>query len=362
MLLMKKISFYLPQFHQEPLNNKFWDENFTDWETSQHARPIYNGHIQPVRPLSGQYNLDDPDCRTLRKQVQYALSLGVDGFSFYFYLFDESLSALRKPVNHFISSDIEYPFCLTWANHSWSKAWVGEDKVIIAEQRKDSKTILSFSKQIIDYISDSRYIKVSGKPVIVILDPSEIDIDLLRCSVSNEYKSRHNVDINIYIISPLISGFKNGIDQYIGWPPGDLGLSKAQRYPYFKKLLRYAFLGKVYGLLYRFIATGSECKLMSSQIERVNKLKVDDVCLFSETLLCGWDNTPRYKNRGYIINHDGHDCFISHAKDIVSLNRSNNVPVMFVKAFNEWAEGNLIEKTLNGVDYGSLLSEVFKCD
>ena len=89
---MKVFSYYLPQFHPDKMNNMFWGENFTDWETTKSANPLFRNHKQPFLPSDlGYYDLRDVDI--IRKQASLARGYGIDGFAIYYYLFDEKTNS-----------------------------------------------------------------------------------------------------------------------------------------------------------------------------------------------------------------------------------------------------------------------------
>ena len=58
-----------------------------------------------------------------------------------------------------------------------------------------------------------------------------------------------------------------------------------------------------------------------------------------------WDNSPRSGARGLILCGSSPDLFRSHAEEAVRLveDREPEDRIVFVKSWNEWAEGNYLE-------------------
>ncbi len=61
-----------------------------------------------------------------------------------------------------------------------------------------------------------------------------------------------------------------------------------------------------------------------------------------------WDNTPRSAENGLVIADSTPSLFRSHLRDAIRLARvaKTEPPIVFVKSWNEWAEGNHLEPDL----------------
>ncbi len=166
--MTKILALYLPQFHETPENNKWWGEGFTEWTNTKKAKKLFADHNQPRIPLDNNYyDLNDP--AVMKKQADIARSHGIYGFCYYHYWFD-GVQLLYKPLlNMLAAKEIEMPFCLSWANDSWNKAWDGEEKQILVQQvygeQESWKRHLDY---LLPFFQDARYIKEANRPVFFI--------------------------------------------------------------------------------------------------------------------------------------------------------------------------------------------------
>ena len=84
---MKTIAFFVPQYHEIPLNNKYWGQGFTEWVNVKNAKPLFEGHVQPKVPLNNNYyNLLDKETKMWQKKM--AQEYGIYGFCYYNYWFN----------------------------------------------------------------------------------------------------------------------------------------------------------------------------------------------------------------------------------------------------------------------------------
>lgn len=172
---MKIIAFYLPQFHNIPENDEWWGDGFTEWVNVKAAKPLFEGHQQPKVPLNDNYyNLLDDNVKIW--QAKIAKEHGVYGFCYYHYWFSGKM-LLEKPMEQMLKNKaVDIPFCISWANETWTKAWVNDEKKVLILQKYGEKDEW---KQHFDYLlpffKDDRYIKENNKPLFIIYRPEVVE-------------------------------------------------------------------------------------------------------------------------------------------------------------------------------------------
>jgi lipopolysaccharide biosynthesis protein len=182
--LVRLIAFYFPQFHAIPENDEWWGNGFTDWVNVKGAQPQYPGHYQPRVPLGHRY-YDQSHVDVLRWQVDLAKRHGVSGFCHYHYWFGGK-QLLQTPTNLVLENkDIDLPFCLCWANETWSRRWDGRDHHILQEQTHTPDPALWRAH--FEYLSrawsDDRAIKINGRPLFLIYRAHRVEqiAEAFRC-------------------------------------------------------------------------------------------------------------------------------------------------------------------------------------
>ena len=165
----KALAIYLPQFHPIPENDVWWGKGFTEWANVTKARPQFPGHYQPHVPGElGFYDLRVPEVR--EAQADMAREYGIHGFIYYHYWF-HGKRLLERPFNEVLASGApDFPFALCWANGEWTANWNGEGTLLQPQQYSEPDDVAHI-RWLLDAFADDRYIKIDGRPLMLIYRP-----------------------------------------------------------------------------------------------------------------------------------------------------------------------------------------------
>lgn len=169
------IAYYLPQYHPIPENDAWWGDGFTEWTNVRRAKPLFKGHQQPVQPGKlGYYDLRDPAAR--EAQAELARGAGIEGFCYWHYWFGGK-QLLERPFNEVLASGKpDFPFCLAWANASWTGIWYGEPERILMEQTYPGvEDHIEHFNVLLPAFRDPRYLRVDSRPIFFVFQPANLD-------------------------------------------------------------------------------------------------------------------------------------------------------------------------------------------
>src|SRR5690242_15190569 len=203
------IAFYLPQYHPIPENDLWWGKGFTEWTSVAKAKPLFRKHYQPHLPADlGFYDLRLPETRSA--QAQLARENGIYGFCYYHYWFNGKL-LLERPFNEVLaSSQPDFPFCLCWANENWTRAWDGLEHDILVAQEYDAEDDRRHIHWLVEAFRDRRYIRVNGKPLLLVYRVSNLPDPLQTASLWRE--EAHKLGIGDIYLATVESFPKDRID------------------------------------------------------------------------------------------------------------------------------------------------------
>ena len=344
---IRAIAFHLPQFHPIPENDEWWGKGFTEWTNTAKAKPMFPGHYQPHVPADlGFYDLRLAESRAA--QAEMAKQYGLEGFCYYHYWFGGK-QLLEKPFAEILSSgEPDFGFCLCWANQTWTGIWHGAPNRILIEQTYpgDDDHRKHFDS-LLPAFQDKRHITVDGKPVFVIYRPTEIP-DVKRVmqfwremAAAAGLKGLHLVGVGRSDWVPQELGFDASInpqlhrrDEWISW------------HTPIKRLLHDYRKGKGLPTIYSYE------KILPDLLKKP-ELGIENY----PCVIPNWDNTPRSGSNGLVLHDSTPELFRKHFREALEL--AQNLPderqFVFIKSWNEWAEGNHLEPDLK---YGHAYLEV----
>lgn len=331
------IAFHLPQFHPIPENNDWWGNGFTEWTNTAKAKPLFRGHIQPHLPADlGFYDLRLPEARAM--QAELARTYGIEGFCYYHYWFGGK-RLLERPFNDILASgEPDFPFCLCWANETWTGIWHGNPNRILIEQTYpgeiDHRTHFDF---LLQAFRDRRYIRVEGKPLFLVYRPWEIP-DVKNVVILWRSLSEKAGQGNLFLIAikganrewnPLQHGFDGTVTLRIPlkrpWVSWRTPIKK-----FTLKMREWRSLPTIY--YYQDI---------------VDQMLSDDTNGGKDfpCVVPNWDNTPRSGKHGLVLHGSTPELFRNHFRKALKLVEplDKNKRFVFIKSWNEWAEGNYLE-------------------
>jgi glycosyltransferase involved in cell wall biosynthesis len=330
---IRAIAIYLPQFHAIPENDEWWGKGFTEWTNVRRAKPQYKGHYQPHVPHQdiGYYDLNDPS--VLEKQAAMARAAGIEGFCFYYYWFN-GRRLLNMPTDRLLATGKpDFPFCFCWANENWTRTWDGGDKEILLGQEHTYDSDERFILDLLPAFRDPRYIRVNGRPLLIIYRPGLFPDPAATARHWRETCRREGIGeiflARMQMFDWELEGRDIGFDAVIQFPLVSRVYSPSQR----DKVNLHeaqAFTGEVYD--YRRSAA-------NYAIEPIGPKLWPSVCP-------SWDNTARRMERGHSWVHSSPETYqwwLSTMAQRARLSLSPDERFIFINAWNEWAEGCHLE-------------------
>jgi len=347
---VRLIAFYLPQFYPLPENDEWWGKGFTEWTNVVKAKPLFPGHYQPHLPADlGFYDLRVPEVRAA--QAQLAREYGIHGFCYYHYWFN-GRPVLGRPFSEVLASGKpELPFCLCWANENWTRAWDGKERQVLLRQEYSLDDDRAHIRALIPAFRDPRYIRVDGKPLFLVYRTEHMPGPARTAEIWREESIREGIG-DIYLarvesFSARSDPRRMGFDAAVEFAPDWRNLQDLKY-----RNVSYRFLNKL------GVMSDVYFKLEIARYEGMVRRMLDkgdsDYVRF-RCVAPGFDNTPR-RSEGAVILGDAtpeqYEVWLAECVERTLARYRGDERIVFVNAWNEWAEGNHLEPdTRHGLAY-----------
>ncbi|HVM49402.1 MAG TPA: glycoside hydrolase family 99-like domain-containing protein [Candidatus Acidoferrum sp.] len=351
---VRLIAFYLPQFHPIPENDRWWGKGFTEWTNVAKAQPLFKGHYQPRLPADlGYYDLRVPEVR--EAQAALARAYGVGAFCYWHYWFN-GRRLLERPFREVLESGKpDFPFCLGWANETWSGCWSGgdEQRILVEQTYAGVQDFRSHFQALLPAFLDRRYVRVDGSPLFLVYRPLKIPdcrgmLTLWR-TLAREAGLR-----GVHFVAHLDHCDREwdaegaGFDAVTIWPLGQIARSRnwlaSRRLKRTMSRRRLPWTGRLAKALWpgldRVYDYGEVWPKLVCPAERN--------CRYYPMAVPNWDTTARYGPDAVILHNSTPDLFRLHFRKVLEscAQATGRERIVFLKSWNEWAEGNYLEPDL----------------
>lgn len=349
-LKARVIAIYLPQFHPIPENDEWWGKGFTEWTNVGKAKKFFRGHYQPRVPADlGYYDLRLAEAR--EAQAELAHKYGVEGFCYWHYWFGNGKRLLERPINEVIESGKpDFPFCLSWANETWKGFAHGlKNRNVLMEQLYpgDEDYITHFNA-VLPSLKDRRYIKIDGKPLFMVYKPNQLPDASHFIKLWQKLSVENGLE-GIYFVAHHQSCKEQG------------GKTEEQSY---NEFLNMGFDAVNFVRVTNILDRRS---LALRAIQKLNRIFFNRPLVYTykrsakfftkpidkkenaiPSIIPGWDHTPRSGREGFVMTNTTPKLFGQHIAKVMRSIESKPFErrLVFIKSWNEWAEGNYMEPDL----------------
>lgn len=341
---VKAICFYLPQFHPVPENDAWWGQGFTEWRNVVKAGPLFPGHYQPHLPADlGFYDLRLEEVRIA--QAALAREYGIHGFCYYHYWFNGRRILERPFAEVLASGKPDFPFCLCWANENWTRVWDGGERDILLEQKYSDEDDIAHIRSLLPAFQDPRYICIEDRPLFLVYRGENLPNPRATTSRWRAEAERAGLP-GLYLAR--VESYESargggdprelGFDAEVEFPPfswpigGALGRDRLDRLVRAARLKPDAYANHTV-IPYDIMARG----MLNRPDPRWPRFP---------GVTPSWDNCAR-RNRGAKIfpgsSPERYGRWLTEAARRAMRRLCGDEQLVFINAWNEWAEGNHLE-------------------
>ena len=328
---VRLIAYYLPQFHPIPENDGWWGRGFTEWTNVTKAIPRFEGHYQPHLPGElGFYDLRHVS--VLERQAEMVRQYGLHGLCFHHYWFN-GLPLLDTPIRTVLANPaIDLKFCLNWANEPWSRRWDGQEQDVLMPQHHSAEDDIAFAASLLPFFRDPRYITVNGRPLLMVYRPSVMPNARATIRRWRDFFTAHGMPEPYCVMAQAFDETDPrpyDMDASAGFPPHNSGFLGPQIQHELARLDP-AFTGTAVSY--------------DAMVEAA--LAAPPASYRTFPGVCpSWDNEARRPGRGFVAHGATpakYEAWLRAACN-TTLQSPTGERIVFINAWNEWAEGAHLE-------------------
>ena len=254
--------------------------------------------------------------------------------------------------------DIDFPFCLSWANETWSRRWDGRGHDILIKQTHPpaEESWLKHFDYLIKAWSDERAIKIDGKPVFVIYRPQKIE-EIASMLEYWDKKAKERGLKGVYYIfqkqyEPSDNAYLKSFDASFQFQPFEAihstgyssgAVNKQRLRSFIDKLPKFiqGIIWSLWSSRKKHFTVHQYDQVWQQIIDNSHKLSVNEF----PGAFVDWDNTARYGSRATIFKGATPERFKYWLKKLVAnmSHRTDDMNYIFLNAWNEWAESAYVE-------------------
>ena len=333
------IAFYLPQYHPIPENDEWWGEGFTEWRNVSKTKPLFSGHYQPHVPADlGYYDLREEETRIA--QAELAKTYGIEGFCYYHYWF-KGRKLLQRPMEELLESGKpDFPFCICWANESWTRRWDGKDQQLLMEQEYSEEDDRLHIRSLLAVFEDKRYIRVNGKPLFLVYRAENLPDPARTAEIWREEARKAGVEEPYLCL----------VESFVKCDPGDINFDAATEFApdWWNKGPQLKADPELFSHDKDSLGEVIEDNWVHSYQGLVDTMLDKEVPEYKwfRCVTPSWDNWARMQKGANIFlgsTPEKYKAWLSHVIDSTMSRFTGEERIVFINAWNEWAEGNHLE-------------------
>jgi len=255
----------------------------------------------------------------------------------YYYYWFAGKKLMDMPIEELAAGSGDQPFCIMWANENWTRRWDGSEQNILIAQDYDRVSAKQFIHDVLHLITDPRYIRIDGKPVIAVYRitqiPDHVEVIAHWREVAAE-AGLPGLTVLTVDVGTSMQGVEgelaaHGLDAYLEFAPHNMFWGSLPR--------------ENRGLDPRFQGNLLSYPAMAEHAER--RLNTEPPAHRYPGVMVNFDNTARRQWQPDMWYGSNPYTFRRWLNTTVSsvMERDRDERVVFVNAWNEWAEGAILE-------------------